>query len=1094
MVHSTHIAAMAGAGTGKTYSLVENYLTALFGLDGAEKKRPHQILALTFTDKAATEMRLRITARLLDLIRNRDPNDALILDAERKNITLPSPEEMRLLSRGLPNAPIATFHGFCAQLLRQEHGEIGIDDSFRIISPVEEQTLARSVMRPIILAAALERPLVKSLIARFRLGATGTSFGLIDGLLDAYAKLAEKNIDCASLYEITKNLECRREQLDRDLSLINNAFDNFLRTSPTKSTHARLMEIGKLISCIDLDADEAGLAKTFVELRKAVRGNFGDAGARRQLVGAIVSLGARLVDHVCFHDQCAASELLVEFHDAFTAYKRNTSVMSYGDLLIVVNQALRENLSLRQRVKERIHHVLVDEYQDTSPLQQDIIALLCEDKGRAAPLARGTRAIDEVSLASGPSLFIVGDSKQSIYGFRGAEVQLFEEMRNTMEKHAGVHFSKRILRTNRRSSVAIIELVNLVARHTLAAQGYHEQEALVAHTEDVGRCGLWVLNDDEELDKTTANLTAGVYGIVELLTTRPDLSPGDIVVLTRRIKSASFIKRELHNFGIPARIVGGEGFFQQQEVVDLLSALKLINDPADAEATAVVLRSPLVLLSDHELMLTALRPEGFSLASALLCGEDGSLSTKSYERAQRFSRTLADVQKALITEGLPRALDILIDGVDFAYSIGLYAEAEQKWANIEKLRALMSHQHGNPFCAIEELYQNINSHHKEPLASGRIKNDAVTIMTIHQSKGLEFKVVILVDTESSLPPQHRDFLIECGLAIKPKNRAISACAPNGVDKDIKRTLHDQFGELIELREQMEMPRLLYVALTRAKQELYIASSNTSFSREKNEKSLLSLFLRPYRQVKEEFTKVCAIKFLERPTVLATAITSQDSKEGVHKIFSSTRHTSRIFASSLSVEQGTTIQQLIINQSRSFVRNIDGNLAHKLLSIACPALMANNITISAIDTLIASFLRAQGFCHDDNAETANAVRLTMHALFPHVQHAEHVMSEMPLCAWPSSDVMIEGFADLVLINHDYVGVIEFKSSMKSVHDPDTYAQTLAYAHALESQFALPIKFAVVLVGATKLVWQNYDEKCRAAFMDECLPRKLREKNN
>src|SRR5437868_6760210 len=115
-----HIAARAGAGTGKTFSLVENYIASLLGTDPSKvKKRPQQILALTFTQKAANEMRLRVALKLNELLS--DDN----LDKE----------ELRRILRALPQATIATFHSFCASLLRQEAQTLGIDDQFAILLP-----------------------------------------------------------------------------------------------------------------------------------------------------------------------------------------------------------------------------------------------------------------------------------------------------------------------------------------------------------------------------------------------------------------------------------------------------------------------------------------------------------------------------------------------------------------------------------------------------------------------------------------------------------------------------------------------------------------------------------------------------------------------------------------------------------------------------------------------------------------------------------------------------------------------------------------------------------------------------------------------
>src|SRR5271170_7853241 len=197
-------AALAGAGTGKTYSLVENYVSALFGLDGSGiKKRPQEILALTFTEKAAHEMRLRVIKELTSLLHENSENYLAIQKrALIDNLLVPTHDEIKRILRSLPNAPIATFHGFCSGFLRT-FAEGSFRD-FLIIDQKAELAHARNVLRPIVLAQLSQgNSALKRIIARFRLSNGHLSLGFLDSLLQLYFKLPERGLFVSQIVENT---------------------------------------------------------------------------------------------------------------------------------------------------------------------------------------------------------------------------------------------------------------------------------------------------------------------------------------------------------------------------------------------------------------------------------------------------------------------------------------------------------------------------------------------------------------------------------------------------------------------------------------------------------------------------------------------------------------------------------------------------------------------------------------------------------------------------------------------------------------------------------------------------------------------------
>lgn len=1062
---SLHTAVMAGAGTGKTYSLVENYLCALFGLNGLSKKRPSEILALTFTQKAAHEMRLRITKRLSEFLLS--TSDPLMELAEKEGVMLPDAEEIKRLLRALPNAPIATFHSFCADLLRKEAQAIGLDDNFEILTPNEEQELARNILRPIILQEIKKaKTPLKAMVARFRLG-NGFTFGLVDGLLKLYFKLFEKGIEPKDLLNTIKD---RRAVNIASLKGIKKAWADFYLTNISQKTKERLNQVSLAIDALEAYLEpfnEVQVNRHFALLRKSVGGNFGDALARQALVKEVVSFGALIVDLQSLGDEICLSEILVQFHEQFEQSKKSQGSISYSDLLTMTKKALLLDLDLRARAKKTIKHLLIDEYQDTSPLQEDIISLLLEDKNGSQIVADG-KLLQKVSFLNGPSLFVVGDKKQSIYGFRGADISLFDAM---VEKMAQTHketgqFSKRFLTTNRRSKKSILSLVNLVALHTLRDQGYDLEQALVPNTLDEGQASLWV-NEDDGAHKSNANLICAAFGISKLL--EKGRKACDVVILVRRIKAASILKEHLQALGISSRIVGGEGFFKAQEIVDLLCFLRLINHPGDSLALAIVLRSPLVLLSEQQILLIA-NYGGITVPNAIEAFNSGKLG--ECPRLQKLFLLLEKLKVTIGIKGLSDSLEIIIKETDYAYALGLMDNHEQKWANVEKLSSMFLKNHKNPFSVIDEYYGHIFNETKEPQALGEIDEDAVTIMTIHQSKGLEFKVVVIADGESLNITNYDDFLVDkrLGLCLKPKTMA--SCAPDGQDKLLAQTRYDQCKNDLKAAEELEMARLLYVALTRAKEELYVACSKEAFENHKP-KTLVGLFLKSLYNDKEQFLKSCSIEVINQPTHYQKALMTPLDVE----IFSYPKVVKRIFASSL--ESSTKeISRLIRKYPNGHRKLINGDHAHKLLSLAGPASFVQNFDDGMIDNLLSAISRSQSILYD--LDTAQAVKITLQVLNKALLGYEKAIFELPLFC--DAHVMIEGFADLVVEFAEFIGVIEFKSSLRLVHEPNTYLQILAYAHALSP--LKPVKFSVVLVGShEELLWQDYDEKTRNLFLSE-----------
>lgn len=1079
---SYHLAVSAGAGTGKTYSLVENYVQALLGLDQSGiKKRPEQILALTFTQKAAQEMRVRIAKRLNGLLKeNLEHDDPLLLLT--KNAEPFAREEIKLLLRALPNAVIATFHGFSADILRKEAKALGLSESFTLLLPEEEKKLAQNILRPLLLERLKEpNSVLRSLVARFRLGSHPASLGLIDALLQYYASLFEQGLMQSAFI---KSAQHASFDLSGHIAAIQKAALEF--RSPNALVQKRLDEV--LALCQELKCStEADFIADFLRIKQAIKGNFGDMSSRRALVFAVKELGAHAVDHFVQADEEGLLALMASFHAEFCKAKDAMQKLSYSDLLSKMGEALAGNAELRSRLKKRFLHVLIDEYQDTSPLQETIIAYLCENKTESQMLPAGKRALTELDLGQGASLFVVGDKKQSIYGFRGADITLFDSMLQKMaltHKHDDA-FTRRLLTINRRSAATLIKVVNLVSRHALKTQGYEPNEDLEVFDDQKGIAELWVSADDKELSNTDANLWCSAHGVAQCLSRDETLKANDIVILVRRMRSATKLSAMLAELGIAARVVGGEGFFQEQEVVDVLSALKLIIDPDHALASAIVFRSPILLFSDQDLLMVhaATAEGGLSLTKATLAQKKSLLSEKSNERLSTLVELLSVLKRDCASEGLAWAVDRLLATFDLPLWYGLLDDGEQAMANVQKLRTLLMAERQNPFVTIEACFEAIFQNQREAQAVCTKDADFVTIMTIHQSKGLEFKAVVLADGESALPTAGADMLPdpEGGLALRPKGRAIKQAVPES--DDIK-TRYQGLAQVIRDKEQAEVARLLYVALTRAKTELYIACSQSSFRKKTSARSIIDLFLGAYREYSEEFSALCPLR--EIGPVPKRTPQAQSSRKETPLLYVKKSSVARAFSSSLEAPPSWSFMPFIKQDLKKVYSDIDGSLAHRILALAGTALAGfAKADRALVDHVIDAVFRTTPFYADQAKaqRTKEACGNTLLSLHSAIHAAEGVRFETPIACWPDETLFIEGIADLVLDFSDHIAVIEFKSSFRLATHANTYMQIFAYAQGLKAHSQKPIKFASVLVGSdSEIVWSLYDERCEGAFRE------------
>ena len=871
---------VAGAGTGKTHALVLRYLEALLGLeDGSDDevegergpRKPERILAITFTDKAASEMRARIQRRLAALLFAVRSGDAAGLDpvevalmarAHQRAVALGVPV-LEALRRSLATAPILTFHAFCARLLREHAIAAGLDPAFELLEPGEERRLLAETAEAAVLDALADPrrgPVVAELCARIGLRGFGERKGLVECLVGVHQTLAERGLAAEAL-PLAVEPERAVAQVEEALVALAAAIDAVpAATALAAERVARGREglaavraawLGRRIDGGRVDGSpepgggddaeegdaEARLASAFQTLQGAVAGGWGGArvaDARKALVASVDALGATLVDAWTAELPAAVRTLVSELSARAEREKDARGVLGFGDLLLQARRLLLQAPAVRTRVKRRFDRVLVDEYQDTSPAQEDILALLLEDTRESVVIPTGARPLEIVAPGPGRT-FLVGDAKQSIYGFRGADPTV---LLRALERVG----AREELSVSRRSTRPVVELANLVAEHALPLGALGTDRAalvpLSAARGGEGPAGAhWTVDADSAppqlLDLPTDEAEAALVALhLRALLARETRKPRDVCVLVRRSRAATSMARALAAARIPSLVVGGDGFFQRPEVSDLISALALALDPTDELALVTVLRSPLAAVPDDQLLALyeALpgKARGLTWRRARVAAESPLVDPSVRERLRAFDEVLELARARLHHEPLCRALDALVEEGGYGACCAVEDDARLRLANVGKLRALCEVRDESAVVVLLRLVESLDELPQEGLATLDEAEEgdadgAVRIMTIHQAKGLEFPVVVLADASSGLRAESDDVLfdVDAGLAVTARGRPIAACEPDAPKDGARLTAMQRVRQRLRQRGEAELARLLYVALTRARDQVFV---------------------------------------------------------------------------------------------------------------------------------------------------------------------------------------------------------------------------------------------------------------------------------
>ncbi|MHB8656651.1 MAG: UvrD-helicase domain-containing protein [Solirubrobacteraceae bacterium] len=764
----------ASAGSGKTSVLVERFARSVLE-DGVPVGA---ILTITFTEKAAAELRERIRRRLHEL----GGHEA---------------------ARATEGAYISTIHGFCARLLRTHALAAGLDPAFGVL---EEHRCAH--LAALAFERALEglasRPQGIELIAAYGAPALQTA------IVDSYSELRSRGELVPRLPPLIGPPRSFAVALD-ELRMAGRALATELGeiATPASRVSEALERLERCEGLLDADPWPAELD------RLKLPGGNGAALATEACSGYTQALGR--FRSACEHRRAVPvlallDELLARFGEGYTSAKRAAGGVDFADLELLVRELLKQDLELCSRYRSRFCQVMVDEFQDTNHVQLELIE----------------------QLAAG-NLFTVGDAQQSIYAFRHADVALFERLGRLRAERG----ERATLQTNFRSRPEIITAINrtfstaMTDRFSPLIAGREDQPAADARVELIvvekeadwgsdsdGLAAPWRLAEANALAGRVRELcAAGTH-------------PREVVVLTRASTDLRAYERALEDVGVPTYVIGGRGYWAHPQVLDVVAYLRALANPLDETALFTVLLSPFAGVSVSALVLLAAAARGAHRDPWWLLRDPGpgawmeELERDDRDRLEAFTAWFAVERAAAQRYPAARLIERAVRRTGYDLATLALPGGERRLANVRKLMRLATEHEldsGRDLAGFLDLLRRRATgreaggrESEAPVESEAL--DAVRLMTIHRAKGLEFPVVCVADL--GRVPYRPLELIRLGR----DGRVGLRLAEPGTGRKEPALAYRALGDEQQQAESEEERRLFYVAVTRARERLLLSGA------------------------------------------------------------------------------------------------------------------------------------------------------------------------------------------------------------------------------------------------------------------------------
>jgi ATP-dependent exoDNAse (exonuclease V) beta subunit len=835
------IAVRAGAGTGKTTALVEKYMAELSAPRKEGFLGVDRIAAITFTEKAAEEMSQRVRMKLSEKIE--ELRGVLRAAGSTANLMDDPPgasQDRKLLNhlirqrQAIKSAYISTIHAFCARLLWENPLEAGVDPGFAVMDGMAADAL-------------LEAAVVETVLTKLRQGSPGArrlvrdhgfqSRGRIEGLKERIIwiipLLKASNMAPEKLIELHSAAggappAAPPEALAARLNILCQKFLSMAETSKEHKFAAAMLETGDVFDNPGgITFAQAGDAMELADgLEEAVLGRVTYQRGTKDFAESLEAV--RLTNGICgpvmekavAGDIKAFVELVSAALEAYARAKEARSLLDYNDLQEKARDLLVRSKDTLIEYRGMLRRILIDEFQDTDKLQAEILNLL-------APPGEGR-------------LFIVGDVKQSIYGFRGADPGVFIEQAERIKRSGGEEFP---LVESRRATTQLTDYFNSFLSTVMAEGGPAaakwfdpDKDTLAAVREGKGidTAVCRIIAEGDGIERSRMVEAEAIAGEMKRLVAEKAMVEGadglprpagygDMALLLRSFTNHEVYEAALRRAGIPFQVVKGRGFYDCQEIKDLANLLFHIGAPGEKIALVSVLRSPLVGVKDETILRLFLDDDGKRRDNPLPPGGKipKSITGDERERLEEFIRLRAEWAKTSGRVVASEMLEMILASAGYGAVMMSRHNGERIVANIFKLierartfEADWANGYANFIFRLNAMIStSVDEAKAEPSAG---EGDVARIMTVHQSKGLEFAVVFVGDIGFVPKPAGGQMIFSprAGLGLRVHDLASGKWRSGPSYKEAK--------QAADIDGDEELKRLLYVAMTRARDRLILS--------------------------------------------------------------------------------------------------------------------------------------------------------------------------------------------------------------------------------------------------------------------------------
>ncbi len=796
----------AGAGSGKTRTLVARYVSLL-----AEGLEPRRVVAVTFTEKAAREMRSRVRDALSQLTQGTP-------DGDQRQLWLD-------LSSRMDAARIGTIHSLCAEILRAHPAEAGIDPRFIVL----DEGLTAALRAQVVEDTLIEFVDNPDFMPLFTMLETGELSSLMKFLIEHRLETSEflaKRVDSEVVVSNYLQNTLHRPELSDAISNLRTMSRADLEADKLYEKVMDLLTVWDTAEKALEQGDQLGCAQAlYLARREHMKLNVGRRDSRsKEILRSLQEAYDTLLDPVVGgknagtqpdpKSEANITVLTPRVIKAFEKLSQNyrsaldqRQALDFDDLEAGAEKLLtQEDIVLKWQGE--LDALLVDEFQDTNARQRRIVEALAGGSGR---------------------LFVVGDARQSIYRFRRADVTVFRAMQQKVENAGGlVRNLDRTYRTHEPLLLGVGDLLaGIMGTEEDPSRPYYvpfsqldaQRKEVPEHFHPPHVEIVFGANDDTTSARPVM-ARALARRLLELKAENQIRTWDDVVLLFRASGGYTYYEDVFEEMRIPFVTVAGRGFYDRPEIRDILNLLRALSDPTDDLAMAGLLRSPAFGLTDAALYL--LRNQGEEPISywQSLRADCSYLDAADQECVQRtveiLNQLLPQVDRIPVAELLKQMVDL----TDYRAILASDSEGStggRLWRNLDKL---LTDAYASGRVNVRDFLDYLTTISEAGAREGEAPADAqgaVRLMTIHKSKGLEFPVVVLADAgrERRSTSEQAYLLPETGLAIK---------------LDPPPMLYRLAKQQDTLQNAAESLRILYVALTRAKEKLIISGHTTPTSK------------------------------------------------------------------------------------------------------------------------------------------------------------------------------------------------------------------------------------------------------------------------